>query len=163
MQQRGHWLCLTGALKKRSPEPLTLPSLTSWSRWFHRVLQSSVVCPLSWRYWQWRLWLRLKGSPLILFGHLKYGSFLIFSKTWCIDSRNTVLTPWGDVGLDCPSKIPQGSVIVVAIQPEIPHFLRDNLTFSLALLLVLFNCLILINPIHKLVHIGNRFPSQILP
>jgi len=47
-----------------------LPSLTSCSRWFHRVLQSSVVCPRSWWYWQWRLWLHLKRSPPILFDHL---------------------------------------------------------------------------------------------
>ena len=58
------------------------PSLTSYSRWLHKVLQSFVVCPCSWWYWQWRFWLRLIGSPPILFGHLKYGSFLIFSKTW---------------------------------------------------------------------------------
>ena len=58
-----------------------LSSLTNYSRWFHRVLQSSIICPRSWWYWQWRLWLRLMGSPPILFGHLKYSSFLIFSKT----------------------------------------------------------------------------------
>ena len=69
-----------------------LPSLTSCSIWFYRVLQSSVVCPRSWWYWQWRLWLHLKGSPLIFFCHLKYGLFLIFSKTWCTGSWNTVLT-----------------------------------------------------------------------
>ena len=59
-----------------------LPFLTSCSRWFQRVLQSSMVCPRFWWYWQWRLWLHLIGSPPILFGYLKYGSFLIFSRTW---------------------------------------------------------------------------------
>ena len=41
-----------------SPYPLgryknycNFPSLTSCSRWFHKVLQSSVVCPHSWWYW----------------------------------------------------------------------------------------------------------------
>ena len=28
------------------------PSRTSWSRWSHKFLQSSVVCPWSWWYWQ---------------------------------------------------------------------------------------------------------------
>ena len=32
-----------------------LPSLTSCSRWFHKILQSLVVCPRSWWYWQWRM------------------------------------------------------------------------------------------------------------
>ena len=36
--------------------------------------------------------LRFIGSPPILFGYLKYGSFLIFSKTWCTGSLNTVPT-----------------------------------------------------------------------
>ena len=62
-----------------------------------------------------------------------------------------------------PSKIPSGSIIVVAVQPEIPHILRDNLTLSLALLLVLLNPFILINLIHKLVYTINRLPSQRLP
>ena len=81
-----------------------LPSLTSCSIWFYRVLQSSVVCPRSWWYWQWRLWLHLKGSPLIFFCHLKYGLFLIFSKTWCTGSRNTVLTTWEAIKPDCLPK-----------------------------------------------------------
>ena len=81
-----------------------LLSLTSCSRWFHNVRQSLVVCPCSWWYRQWRIWLRLSRSPLILFGHLKYGLFLIFSKTWCISSRNTVFTTWGVTGPDCPAK-----------------------------------------------------------
>jgi len=29
----------------------SLPSRTSCSRWFHKVLQSSVVCLQSWWYW----------------------------------------------------------------------------------------------------------------
>ena len=58
-----------------------------------------------------------------------------------------------------PSKIPYGSVIVVTVRPEIPHLLRDDLALSLTLLLVLFNLLILVNPIHKLAYTDNRFPS----
>ena len=58
-----------------------------------------------------------------------------------------------------PSKIPSGSAIVVVVRPEMPPFLRDNLALSLVLLLVLLNPLILINPIHKLAYIGNKFPN----
>ena len=79
-------------------------SLTNCSKWFHSVLQSSVVCPYSWWYWQWRFWLCLEGSPLILFGHLKHGSFFIFSKTWCTGSLNTALIIWGAASSDCPVK-----------------------------------------------------------
>ena len=55
------------------------------------------------------------------------------------------------------------STIVVTVQPEIPPLLKDNLTLSLALLLVLFNPLILINLIHELAYTVDRFPSQRLP
>ena len=72
------WWPLEGC--KRYP---SFPFQTSWSRWFHRLLQFSVVCPWSWWYWQYRLWLRFMESPAILFGHLKNVLFLIFSKTWC--------------------------------------------------------------------------------
>ena len=88
------------------------PFLTSCSRWFHSVLQSSVVYPLSWWYWQWRLWLCLKGSPLILFGHLKYDSFFIFSKTWCTDSLNIALTTWGAAGSNCLAKSFRGLLLL---------------------------------------------------
>ena len=60
--------------------------------------------PRSWWYWQWRLWLLLVGSPPILFGYLKYGLLLIFSKIWCTGSRNTVLTTWVAVDPDCLEK-----------------------------------------------------------
>ena len=62
-----------------------------------------------------------------------------------------------------PSKIAPGFVIVVAVRSEIPHLLRDNLTFSLALLLILLNPLIPINSIHELAYTSNRLPSQRLP
>ena len=80
------------------------PLLTSYSKWLHKVLQSFVVRPRSWWYWQWRLWLLFVGSPPILFGHLKYGSIFIFSKTWCTSSWNTMLTTWVTVNLDCLAK-----------------------------------------------------------
>ena len=59
-----------------------------------------------------------------------------------------------------PSKIPSGSVIVVAVRPEIPPLLRDNLALPLALLLVLFDPFILIYPIHELAYTGSKFPNQ---
>ena len=62
-----------------------------------------------------------------------------------------------------PSKIPSGPVIVVPVQLEIPHLLRDNLTLSFISLLVLLDPLILINPIYELAYNGNRLPSQRLP
>ena len=49
-------------------------------------------------------------------------------------------------------KILSGSVIVVSVQPEIPHLLRDNLTFPLALLLVFLDPLVFINAVHKSTH-----------
>ena len=61
--------------------------------------------------------------------------------------------------LKFPSKIPSGSVIVVAVQPKIPNLLRDNLTLPLTLLLVLLDPLILVYPIHELAYAGRNFPS----
>ena len=68
-----------------------------------------------------------------------------------------------DCRLRLPSKIPTRSTIVVMVQLEIPPFLRDNLALSLALLLVLFNPLVLVNPIHELAYTVDRFSSQRLP
>ena len=62
-----------------------------------------------------------------------------------------------------PDKIPSRSVTIVAIRPEIPPFLEDNLTLSLALLFILLNSLVFINPVHELAYTSNGFPSQRLP
>ena len=59
--------------------------------------------------------------------------------------------------LRLPSKIPTRSTVVVMVQPEIPHLLRDNFALSLALLLVLFNPLVLVNSIHELAYTVDRF------
>ena len=59
-----------------------------------------------------------------------------------------------------PSKIPSGSVIIVAVRPKIPHLLRDNLALSLFLLLVFFNPFVLVNQILELKYIGNGFPVK---
>ena len=62
-----------------------------------------------------------------------------------------------------PNKISLGPVVIESIRPKIPHLLRDNLRFTFPLLLVFLNPFVLINPVHELVHIGNRFASQRLP
>ena len=62
-----------------------------------------------------------------------------------------------------PDKIPSRSVTVVAIRPEIPPFLEDNLTLSLAFLFILLNSLVFINLVHELAYTSNGFPSQRLP
>ena len=49
------------------------------------------------------------------------------------------------------------------IRLEIPLLLRDNLHFTFSLLLIFFNPLVFINPIHKLAHTGNRFANQGFP
>ena len=61
------------------------------------------------------------------------------------------------------SKVPPGLIIVVPIRLEIPPLLRDNLSLSFPLLLVFLNPFVLINPVPKLAHIGNRFASQRFP
>nr|POE93761.1 hypothetical protein CFP56_30531 [Quercus suber] len=58
------------------------------------------------------------------------------------------------------SKIPLGSVIVVAVRPEIPHLLRDNLTLPLTLLLVFLDLLVFINAVHKLTHTSYQLFGQ---
>ena len=62
-----------------------------------------------------------------------------------------------------PSKISTRPIIVVPIQLEIPHLLRDNLSLPLPLLLVLLYPFILINPVHELAHTSYRLPGQQLP
>ena len=59
-----------------------------------------------------------------------------------------------------PSKIPSGSVIVVSVQPKVPHVLRDNLSFSFPLLLVLLNPFVFINTTHKSMYIPYRLLGQ---
>ena len=65
--------------------------------------------------------------------------------------------------LRLPSKIPTRSTVVVTVRLEIPPLLRDNFALFLDLLLVLFNPLVLVNPIHELAYTVDRFSSQRLP
>ena len=44
------------------------------------------------------------GFPVILFGHLKNGSFLIFFRTWCTSSQNTIITAWVLADPNYPTK-----------------------------------------------------------
>ena len=65
--------------------------------------------------------------------------------------------------LRLPCKISPRATVGVSVRPEIPHFLRDNLLLSLALHLVFFYSLILINLIHQLAHVSGRLASQGFP
>ena len=56
--------------------------------------------------------------------------------------------------------IPSRPIIVVSVQPKISSFLRDNLSFSFPLLLIVFYPLILVNSIHQLSQIGDRLTRQ---
>ena len=57
-------------------------------------------------------------------------------------------------------KIPLGSVVVVLVRPEILPLLKDNLAFSLILLLVFLDPFVLINAIHKSMNTLDRFLGQ---
>ena len=62
-----------------------------------------------------------------------------------------------------PNKVSSRLVIIVSVRPEISHLLKDNLSLTFPLLLAFLNPLVLINPVHELVHTGNRFACQRLP
>ena len=62
-----------------------------------------------------------------------------------------------------PNKVFPRSVIIVPVRPEIPPLLRDHLSLSFPLYLVFLYPSIIVNPIHKLAHTGNRFTSQRFP
>ena len=62
-----------------------------------------------------------------------------------------------------PNKIFSRSVIIVQVQPEIPPLLKDHLNLSFPLYLVFLYPSVLVNPIHKLAHTGNRLTSQRFP
>ena len=65
--------------------------------------------------------------------------------------------------LRLPCEISPRATIDVSIQLEIPHLLRDNLLLFLALHLVFFYSLVLINLIHQLAHASGRLASQGFP
>ena len=54
-------------------------------------------------------------------------------------------------------------VIVVLVRPEITPLLRNDLLLSFPLQLVLFHFFIFVNPIHKLMYVGDRLVSQGFP
>ena len=62
-----------------------------------------------------------------------------------------------------PCEISPRATIDVSVQLEIPSLLRDNLFLSLALHLVFFYSLVLIDPIPQLAHAGGRLASQGFP
>ena len=62
-----------------------------------------------------------------------------------------------------PYEISPQAVVVVSVRPEIPPLLGDNLLFSFTLQLVFLYSFVFVNPIHQLVHTGDRFACQRLP
>ena len=58
------------------------------------------------------------------------------------------------------SKIFPRLIVIVPVQPEIPPILGDQLSFSLSLLLILLDPLILINMNYELTHTPNKLPCQ---
>ena len=46
--------------------------------------------------------------------------------------------------------VPSRPVIIISVRPEIPPFLRDNLSLPFSLLLVIFDPLVLINSVYEL-------------
>ena len=62
-----------------------------------------------------------------------------------------------------PCEISHRTVIVVAVRPEIPPLLRDNLILSFPLQLVFFHFFVFVNPVHKLTYAGDRLVSQGFP
>ena len=94
------------------------------------------------------------------------------SKVWfALDFFQHLLHWFSEYSLDIlrvgclrlPCKISPRATVGVSIRPEIPLLLRDNLLLSLALHLVFFYSLVLIDPIHQLVHAGGRLASQGFP
>ena len=65
--------------------------------------------------------------------------------------------------LRLPCEVSPWATIGVSVRPEIPHLLKDNLLLSLALHLVFFYSLVLIDLIHQLVHASGRLASQGFP
>ena len=138
------------------------PLLTSCSKWFHKVLLSSVVSSLL-------LVLAMKAFVALY----RVSSHLIWSfKVWLILDFFQDLMYWlpkhrtnhlSSSRSRLPNKVPPMSVIVVSVWPEIPSILKDHLSLPLPLLLVFLGPLILINTIHELMHILNKLPSQRFP
>ena len=62
-----------------------------------------------------------------------------------------------------PKKIFPRSVIIDPVRPKILPLLSDHLSLSFPLYLVFLYPSVLVNPIHKLVHTGNRLTSQRFP
>ena len=71
-------------------------------------------------------------SFAILLGHLKNGSFLIFSRTWCIGSQNTALITCVSAGLDCPAKSLLGRLLLLNWS-DLKSFLSWGTIFALPL------------------------------
>ena len=69
------------------------------------------------------------GFLAILFGHLKNGSFLIFFRVWCTDSRNTALTVWVLADPNCPAKSLRGRLLLNRL--DLKSLISWGITFVL--------------------------------
>ena len=94
------------------------------------------------------------------------------SKVWfALDFFQHLMHRFSEYNLDVlrvgylrlPCEISPRVIVDVSIRPEIPTLPRDNLLLSLALHLVFFYSLVLIDLIHQLVHTGGRLASQGFP
>ena len=65
--------------------------------------------------------------------------------------------------LRLPCEISPQVTVGVLVRPEIPHLLKDSLLLSLALHLVFFYSLVLIDLIHQLAYASGRLASQGFP
>ena len=159
----GSWTCLA-LLATRMIQKLLQPSLSD--QLVQMIPQSStILCDVS-------LVLVVLVMKVLITPY-KVSSHLIWPfKEWLIlNLLQNLMHRFAEHCINClsigrpwlPSKVPLRSVVVVSVRPKIPHLLRDNLSLSFPLLLVFLNPLVLINPIHELVHIGDRFASQRFP
>ena len=94
--------------------------------------------------WSWKLSLLLGGE---------YSQIRLVMRM-CFSYKSFVAT-WSN-------KVSSGLIIVVFIQPEIPHILKDNLSLSFSLLLVFLDSLIFINTVHELTFLASFLVNDFL-
>ena len=104
-----------------------------------------------------------RGFPCHLIWPLKVWFVLDFLQhsMYCFSEHSIDSLCVGCSGL--PYEISLRAVVVISVRPEISHLLTDNLFLSLALHLVFFYSLVLIDPIPQLAHAGGRLASQGFP
>ena len=99
-------------------------------------------------------------SPTILFGYLKNGWFLIFSKTWCIDSLNTTLTFCELVDPYYPAKSLIGLLLLYRSNLKSLPFWGITFSFPFPCSWSFSTFFVFVNPVYKLPYTGDRLASQ---